>query len=112
MTLLEVMIVIFLITLITGVVGYNLKGSMDKGRKFKTEQGKQQLHDLLMLCLNEEVKGELPTATDVAERPEYYLEALGLAKDPKKIVLDGWGSRYKIKAIKNGTDFEITSDHK
>ncbi len=52
-SLLEVMVVIFLITLITGAIGYNMKGTLDKGRAFRTEQAKTQLHDLLLICIEE-----------------------------------------------------------
>ena len=105
MTLLEVMVVIFIITLITGVVGYNLKGSMDKGRAFKTEQGIAQLHDLLLISV-----AEGKDINEVAKEPERFLKLLGLAKNPGEMVVDGWKSAYKIEVINNETDFKITSE--
>ena len=50
-TLLEIMIAISLSVLITGVIGYNMRGSLDRGRAFRTEQGSEQLRDMLLLCL-------------------------------------------------------------
>ena len=38
-TLLEIMIVILLIGLIGGVVSYNLKGTLDKGKAFASKEG-------------------------------------------------------------------------
>ena len=58
LTLLEIMIVIFLITLITGAIGYNMKGALDRGRAFRTEQAKEQLLNLLLICLEEGEKAE------------------------------------------------------
>lgn len=104
LTLLEIMIVIFLITLITGAVGYSMKGTMDKGRAFRTEQAKEQLHDLLLICLAEKGK-----ADEIAKNPVGFLKELDLAKDPKKLIEDGWKQPFKIEAIRNGTDFSIHS---
>ncbi len=104
LTLIEVMIVIFLITLITGAIGYNMKGSMDKGRKFKTLQAKEQLHDLLLICLDE---GR--DADQLAARPERYLRESGLAKDPANLVKDGWGAPFVITVLPGKKDFRIIS---
>lgn len=105
LTLLEIMIVIFLITLITGTIGYSMRGTLDKGRAFRTEQAETQLHDLLLICLAE--KGD---AESIAARPLEYLKQLGLAKDPKKLLQDGWKEDFHITAIANKSDFKIHSD--
>lgn len=105
LTLIEIMIVIFLITLITGAIGYNMKGSLSKGKKMRTEQGIMQLRDLLLFC-HEEQGVEMET---LAKNPSHYLEKSGIAKDPKKIVLDGWGKKLDIEVTPDGKDFLITS---
>lgn len=104
LTLLEIMIVIFLITLITGTIGYNMKGTLDKGRAFRTEQAKIQLHDLLLICLEE---GEKPE--EVAKNPSLYLKKYNLAKNSEKIVQDGWGVDFTITYNQNKNDFSISS---
>jgi type II secretory pathway pseudopilin PulG len=106
LTLLEIMIVIFLITLITGVVGYNMKGSLDKGKVFRSRQAKEQLHDMLLLLLSEGKKPE-----QLASEPLPYLEELNLAKNPSKLLIDGWGASFKIVVTKDKKDFKITSDN-
>lgn len=105
LTLIEIMIVIFLITLITGAIGYSMRGTLDKGRAFRTKQGKEQLHDLLLICLAESKNAN---AEDIAKRPGDYLKGLGLAKDPKNLIKDGWKEDFKITA--NGNDFTIVSE--
>lgn len=105
LTLLEIMIVIFLITLITGTIGYSMKGTMEKGRAFRTEQAREQLHDLLLIALAEE-KG---TAEQIAANPETYLKAGGLAKDPKQLLKDGWKENFVI-TVKNNKDFKVHSE--
>jgi len=103
LTLLEIMIVIFLITLITGVIGYNMKGSMDKGKAFRTVQAQEQLHDLLIMALSE---GE--TQADILKNPTAALKKVGIAKDPAKLLKDGWGDPFVIKEKTKG-DFSIRS---
>lgn len=105
LTLIEIMIVILLITIIGGAVGYNMKGSLDKGKKFRTERGIEALHDMLLLCLDEGKEG-----AKLAENPYTYIRDLGLSKDAKKALQDGWGKPYKIKYLTDKNDFEITSD--
>lgn len=105
LTLLEIMIVIFLITLITGTIGYNMRGALDKGRAFRSEQAKEQLHDLLLMRLAE---GGNPD--EIANNPEAELRKLGIAKDPKNLILDGWKEKFEVHLNKNKTDFTVHSD--
>lgn len=104
LTLLEIMIVIFLITLITGVIGYNMKGSLDKGKAFRTEQARDQLHDMLLLGLSE---GKSIDA--ILSNPKAVLQDLGLARDPEGLLKDGWNENFKISANSSRNDFKITS---
>lgn len=91
LTLIEIMIVILLITLIGGAIGYNVKGSLKKGREFKTEQAKAQLEDILEICLQngksvQEILGDLSDA----------VKSTGLAKDPDKLLKDGNGIPFQV----------------
>ena len=104
LTLLEIMIVIFLITLITGAIGYNMKGTLDRGRAFRTEQAKTQLHDLLLICLEEGVKGD-----DIVKDPAANLKRFNLAKNSEKLVQDGWGTDFVIQYNQSKHDFKISS---
>lgn len=104
LTLLEIMIVIFLITLITGTIGYSMRGTLDKGRAFRTEQAKEQLHDLLLISL-----AEGNDADKIAQEPADYLKKLGLAKDPDNLVKDGWKEPFDITVNASKSDFTIKS---
>lgn len=105
-TLLEIMIVIFLITLIGGVLGYNMKGSLEKGKAFKTKQAKRQLKDILLL---EYAKGE-KSLQEIAQNPKEALQNSQIVKKPKDLLQDGWGKEFKIKALKEKDTFKITSE--
>lgn len=103
-SLLEIMIVIFLITLVTGAIGYNMKGALDKGKVFRSKQGKEQLHDLLLVCLDEGNEG-----AKIASKPKKYLKESGIAKNPEKLVVDGWGKPFLIRF--EDEDFIIESEN-
>lgn len=105
LTLLEMMVVILLITLITGVIGYNMKGSLEKGKVFRSKQAKEQLHSLLLLALEE--KGA--TGQKIEQDPAKWIKDLGLAKEPDKLLTDGWGERFQVKFDTKAKDFIITS---
>lgn len=92
LTLLEIMIVIFLIGLIGSVIGYNMKGSLDEGRAFKTKQAAEQIHDILVM---EIAKGA--DVNVVIKNKEKFLANSGLVKDASKLLKDGWGNNFEIK---------------
>lgn len=104
LTLLEIMIVIFLIGLIGSVIGYNVKGSLDEGRAFRSEQGACQIRDILLL----EVAKGYPL-DQVLQDKEKFLNSSGLIKDVKKLLKDGWGDSYEIVANRYGTDIIVRS---
>jgi type II secretory pathway pseudopilin PulG len=103
MTLLEIMIVILLIGVITSVVGYNMKGSLEKGKIFKTRQAKNQIKDLLLL---EVAKGE--NIDEVVSDPEKFLQKSNLAKNPKNLLKDGWNDPFIITK-KDDSDINVKS---
>lgn len=105
-TLLEIIIVIFLITLITGAIGYSMKGTLDKGKVFRTEQAIEQLKDMFLMCLSE---GETPD--NIIRKPEEILKKHGLVKNPKEIIKDGWGEKFHIEYSKREKEFNITSNN-
>lgn len=102
MTLLEIMIVIFLIGLISSVLGYNMKGSLDKGRAFRTTEGIRMVRDILLLEVAEGASIE-----EVVDKPEHYLTVSGLVPNPDKSLKDGWGKALEISA--KGDDIVIFS---
>ncbi len=114
LTLIEVMIVISIIGLVIGVLSYNMRGSTEKGKKFKTEQAAAKLEDLLYVLLAEGVaKG-----TDLAKNPRKYLSKSGYMKekDIDKLLECGDGVRFNVEytdkdgfIISNPLDDEVQS---
>lgn len=104
-TLLEIMIVIFLIGIIGSVIGINMKGSMDKGKAFKTEQAMKQIHDILLV----EADMRSVPLSEVADHPEQYLEDSGLVRNAADLVKDGWGNPFDISFNADKNDLDIVS---
>ena len=110
-TLLEVMIVILLIGLIGGVVSYNLKGTLDKGKNFRSKEGAQKLEDILNLELQTSTKRAENFVSADDENLQNLIELIensGLVSNAKEFVKDGWGQPYTI--IKRaGNSVEVRS---
>jgi type II secretory pathway pseudopilin PulG len=103
-TLLEIMIVIFLIGLIGSVIGYNVKGSLEEGKAFRSEQGMERLRDILLM----EASNGTPM-TEIIEDPKFYIKRSGLSSNPDKLLKDGWGRPYII-AMEGEFDLSIQSE--
>lgn len=97
-TLIEIMIVIFLISLIAGVVGYNMKGSLDKAKAQTTLQAKEKIENILNL----ELAVNNVSSEEVLKHPENYLRNSGLVKDPEKLLKDGWGEKFTLSMNRSG----------
>ncbi len=109
MTLLEIMIVIFIISIIGSVISYNMRGSLDKGKAFKTKEGVNKLYEIVQL---EEAQGNfLNSDQDLETAVEQLLKNSGLVRKPSDLMKDGWGNAYEFKKEgKDGNELRMTSD--
>ena len=104
-TLIEIMIVIMLIGLIGGALAFNMRGSVDKGKIFKSEQNAARVYDALMMA---SASGDFNLDDYNKEKEvEAALKKSVLIKDPNKILFDGWGARLTIE--KEGDDLRVFS---
>ncbi|WP_042279604.1 type II secretion system protein [Candidatus Protochlamydia sp. R18] len=103
-TLVEMMIVMFLIAMITGVIAYNYTGSLDEGKAFKTKAGIEKIHTVLDLhfAMHPEEK------ENVAMDWKNILKKSQLVKNSRDLEKDGWGVEYTVTTKENG-EIEITS---
>ena len=104
-TLIEVMIVMFLIALIAGVVAYNYRGSLDEGRAFETKQNIEKLKNILELEIAKSPSSNYATLGEGGWRK--LVEESPLVKDKVRIFLDGWGAPLVVDF--KGNDIEIYS---
>jgi general secretion pathway protein G len=103
LTLIEVMIVMLILGLISGLFMYNMKGSLEEGKAFKTEQASLQLQQILSMQI---AMGVDPSR--VNEDPAAVLASSKMFKDPKTMLKDGWGNPYSILVDQDGEVF-VTS---
>lgn len=104
-TLIEIMIVILLIGLISGALAFNMRGSADKGRLFKTDQNCERVYDALMLALaNGEIT--LEQCENNVEVKRVLKNSLWL-KDGESLLKDAWGQDLVIKP--KNDDIEVYS---
>lgn len=91
-TLLEIMIVICIIGMISGVIGFNMVGSLDRSRAYKTETVMRRVKDLLDL---EVAMSDNPQ--EVAFRYKAIVASSGLFKNPEEFCKDGWGNDLVVE---------------
>lgn len=104
-TLVEMMIVMFLIAMIVGVIAYNYTGSLDEGKAFKTKTGMEKIHTILDLhfAVNPEDRDSIES------KWKSVIEGSQLVKNSKELIKDGWGQEYKL-SLNSNDEIEIRSD--
>lgn len=92
-TLIEMMIVMFLIAMILGIVAINYRGTLDKGRAFKTQAGIEKLQAILNLAI-----AENPSLDLTSEQAWHNaVERSPLVQNPNTLFNDGWGIPYIVE---------------
>jgi type II secretory pathway pseudopilin PulG len=115
-TLLEIMIVILLIGLIGGVVSYNLKGTLEKGKAFASEEGARKLEDILNLEIQQGTRTAQEIAGDKSKERDLVKECVlnsGLISSQQinKFIKDGWGDFFTIRKVAKENQV-VVSSHK
>jgi len=95
-TLIEMMIVMFLIAMIIGVVAFNYSGSLEQGKVFKTKAAIDKVQMILSLAeANNDLEGEW----------KKIVNGSPLVQKGADLTKDGWGETFIIGRDENG---EIT----
>lgn len=108
-TLMELMVVMVIIGIISTVIGRGISGSLEKGRKFKTEHSRKQLEEILLLqvALGECKLEDLKDKSIV----EAQLKKSGLVAKVDDLLKDGWGDPYIIEVPEGLNEIQIISQH-
>ncbi len=107
-TLIEIIVVMFFISIITGVIAYNIKGSLDEGKAFQTLETKKQLKSILELSLNNHTSIPQGQLSEVD-----LLNLIGsspFVSHPKKLLKDGWGHAFVVHFDGSSDTFTISSE--
>lgn len=99
MTLLEIMIVIVIIGIIGSVMGYNMHGSLDQGRAFKTKEAARKLYEIILLeeaITKSQIKDMFSkNNTDaICQEVQEIVKRSELVRQPKELIRDGWGNIF------------------
>lgn len=97
-TLIEIMIVMFLIALITGVLAYNYRGSLDEGKAFKTKAAIEKIETILNLAVSEDPS----KANSIGSEWQNIISNSPLVSNPKTLLKDGWGGDYTVAPDEQG----------
>ncbi|CRX37414.1 type II secretion system protein [Estrella lausannensis] len=91
-TLVEMMVVIFIIGLIVSVIGFRYQGGLEKGKAFKTETSIDKVETILNLQV-----AEKPQLLDNIEKDwKEIIRKDSLVKDPEALIKDGWGDDLEV----------------
>jgi type II secretory pathway pseudopilin PulG len=91
-TLIEMMIVMTLIILIIGVIGYNYRGALDEGKAFKTKTGMEKVETILSLA----VADKPSLIEDISNSWEQIVRDSPMVRNPDDLIYDGWGYKYRV----------------
>lgn len=105
-TLIEIMIVMFLIALITGVIAYNYRGTLEEGKAFKTRAAIEKLETILSLEIANHPQEKATITTGWKE----IIERSPLVHDPKALEKDGWGNEYQVEINPETDAITVTSN--
>lgn len=107
----ELMVVVVIIGLVTSVIAYNVKGSLDRGRAFKTDEALNKIEDVITVAIPSSQIEKL------VKDPSGSLAETGLLKNSKHTVADGWGAQFaftqespssiKVESVTDPTKFRI-----
>lgn len=92
------MIVMFLIALITGVLAYNYRGSLDEGKVFKTRTSIERIETILNLA----VAQNPILIEDISHNWKKIIEDSPLVQNSRDLVVDGWGKEYRVESDHDG----------
>lgn len=88
-TLIEMMIVMFLIALITGVVAYNYRGTLDEGKAFKTKHAIDKIEQAISLAVADNPSADLSNWQEMVRASPFI-------SNPESLMKDGWGGEYVV----------------
>jgi len=103
-TLIEIMIVMFLIAMITGVVAYNYTGTLEQGKAFKTKAAMEKIRAIIALDTAGSGVEEIESGWQDMVRKS------PLANNPEELMKDGWGNTFRVRLDKGTNEVTIESD--
>ena len=105
MTLMETMVVIFIIGVIGSVIGFNMRSSLEESKAFKSREGISRLYELLQM----EVATGKTSVASIMLNSRDAVKNSGMTKKVDQLLKDGWDQPYLFSATNDGGDIRIHS---
>lgn len=97
LTLIEMMIVMFIISLLIGFLAYRYTGSLEESKAFKTKVAIERVSTILNL----KAANDPGFLSDVQSWQE-IIKSSPLVSNPKDLIYDGWGNPFEVY-VNDGT---------
>ncbi|EPP34493.1 prepilin-type N-terminal cleavage/methylation domain protein [Chlamydia ibidis] len=104
-TLIEMMVVITLIGIVGSALAFNMRGSIQKGKIFQTEQNCAKVYDILMM----EYASSGASLKEVIARKEAILAESSWCREGSKLLKDAWGNDLIVQLNDKGDDLLVFS---
>lgn len=105
LTLIEIMLVIVLIGIVGGALAFNLKGALDRGKSFKTQETKKKIEAILSI---EAVDSDQDTILNEWNNIVSHSPMIKVKKMQGAIV-DGWGNPFEVEYDSLEGQYMVTS---
>lgn len=105
LTLIEIMLVIFLIGIVGSALAFNLRGALDRGKTFKTQQIQKKIEAILSIeAMEEDYQTVLAHWEELVKK-----SPLVKIKQKNGDVVDGWGKPFHVTYDSVQEQFLVTS---
>lgn len=105
LTLIEIMLVIVLIGVVGGALAFNLRGALDRGKAFKTEETHKKIEAILSIAAVEDdptvVLSEWDTVVSIS--PIVKVKKIG------GNIVDAWGNPFDVTIDPDNGSFLVSS---
>lgn len=106
LTLVEMMLVIVIIGIIGGALAFNLRGSLDKGKEFKTKETKKKIEAILNIAAV-----DYDDQTILSDWKQLVVESplANLKLDKNDELSDAWGNAFQVDFDTSQEQYIVTS---
>lgn len=106
LTLVEMMLVIVIIGIIGGALAFNLRGSLDRGKEFKTKETKKKIEAILNIAAV-----DYDDQAILSGWKQFVIDSplANLKLDKNDEIADAWGNAFQIEFDPSQEQYIVTS---
>ena len=105
LTLIEIMLVIVLIGIVGGALAFNLRGALDRGKSFKTQETKKKIEAILCIAaVDDDQDVVLGEWTEIVSKSPLIKLKLNNGS-----VVDAWGNPFDVEYESSEGQYLVSS---